>query len=287
MTKPTNNLSTSSAESKIANIAFIGAGNMARSLMGGLLKQGYPAENLACSDPVEASLEAVAALGAVTTSTSNADVIEHADIVILAVKPQVMKDVLTPLQNILIAKKPLLVSIAAGIACDSLQEWAGEDVPIVRCMPNTPALLQVGATGLYATNKVSAEQQKMAEVILSAVGIVVWVAEEAELDAVTAVSGSGPAYFFLLMEAMQAAGRQLGLSAEASAQLTQQTALGAARMALESDVDVAELRKRVTSPNGTTQAAIESFQANDLSRIVDQALQAASDRSQALAKELA
>ena len=287
MTKPTNNLSTSSADSKIANIAFIGAGNMARSLMGGLLKQGYPAENLACSDPVEASLEAVAALGAVTTSTSNADVIEHADIVILAVKPQVMKDVLTPLQNILIAKKPLLVSIAAGIACDSLQEWAGEDVPIVRCMPNTPALLQVGATGLYATNKVSAEQQKMAEVILSAVGIVVWVAEEAELDAVTAVSGSGPAYFFLLMEAMQAAGQQLGLSAEASAQLTQQTALGAARMALESDVDVAELRKRVTSPNGTTQAAIESFQANDLSRIVDQALQAASDRSQALAKELA
>ncbi|MDG2036378.1 MAG: pyrroline-5-carboxylate reductase [Pseudomonadales bacterium] len=271
----------------MANIAFIGAGNMARSLMGGLLKQGYPAENLACSDPIEASLEAVAALGAVTTSTSNADIIEHADIVILAVKPQVMKDVLTPLQNILIAKKPLLVSIAAGIACDSLQEWAGEDVPIVRCMPNTPALLQVGATGLYATNKVSAEQQKMAEVILSAVGIVVWVAEEAELDAVTAVSGSGPAYFFLLMEAMQAAGQQLGLSAEASAQLTQQTALGAARMALESDVDVAELRKRVTSPNGTTQAAIESFQANDLSRIVDQALQAASDRSQALAKELA
>ena len=287
MTKPTNNLSTSSADSKIANIAFIGAGNMARSLMGGLLKQGYPAENLACSDPIEASLEAVAALGAVTRSTSNADIIEHADIVILAVKPQVMKDVLTPLQNILIAKKPLLVSIAAGIACDSLQEWAGEDVPIVRCMPNTPALLQVGATGLYATNKVSAEQQKMAEVILSAVGIVVWVAEEAELDAVTAVSGSGPAYFFLLMEAMQAAGQQLGLSAEASAQLTQQTALGAARMALESDVDVAELRKRVTSPNGTTQAAIESFQANDLSRIVDQALQAASDRSQALAKELA
>ena len=287
MTKPTNNLSTSSADSKIANIAFIGAGNMARSLMGGLLKQGYPAENLACSDPIEASLEAVAALGAVTTSTSNADIIEHADIVILAVKPQVMKDVLTPLQNILIAKKPLLVSIAAGLACDSLQGWAGKDVPIVRCMPNTPALLQVGATGLYATNKVSAEQQKMAEVILSAVGIVVWVAEEAGLDAVTAVSGSGPAYFFLLMEAMQAAGQQLGLSAEASAQLTQQTALGAARMALESDVDVAELRKRVTSPNGTTQAAIESFQANDLSRIVDQALQAASDRSQALAKELA
>ncbi|MGB1191793.1 MAG: pyrroline-5-carboxylate reductase [Pseudomonadales bacterium] len=287
MTKPTNNLSASSADSKIANIAFIGAGNMARSLLGGLLKQGYPAENLACSDPVEASLEAVAALGAVTTSTSNVDIIEHADIVILAVKPQVMMGVLTPLQDVLMAKKPLLVSIAAGLACDSLQDWAGKDVPIVRCMPNTPALLQVGATGLYATNKVSAEQQKMAEVILSAVGIVVWVAEEAELDAVTAVSGSGPAYFFLLMEAMQAAGQQLGLSAEASEQLTQQTALGAARMALESDVDVTELRKRVTSPNGTTQAAIESFQANDLSRIVDQALQAAFDRSQALAKELA
>jgi pyrroline-5-carboxylate reductase len=153
-------------------------------------------------------------------------------------------------------------------------------------MPNTPSLLQVGATGLYATDAVSTAQKKTADVILSAVGTVVWVKQELELDAVTAVSGSGPAYFFLIMEAMQAAGEKLGLTAEAAAQLTHQTALGAARMALESDVGVAELRKRVTSPNGTTQAAIESFIDNKIEDTVEQAMQAAFTRSQALAKEL-
>lgn len=288
MTKPTDHLSSNSPDTNtaIARIAFIGAGNMARSLIGGLLKQGYPASHIACSDPMEASLTSIAAMGAVSTSTSNTDTIAAADVVILAVKPQVMREVLTPLMPMLTSKKPLLISIAAGISCDSLQNWAGEGVPIVRCMPNTPALLQVGATGLYATDAVSAAQHKTADVILSAVGTVVWVKQENELDAVTAVSGSGPAYFFLLMEAMQAAGEKLGLTAEAAAQLTQQTALGAARMAIESDVDVAELRKRVTSPNGTTQAAVESFIANNIEDTVEQALQAAFTRSQSLAKEL-
>jgi len=235
---------------------------------------------------VKASLAAIAEMGAVNTSTINADIIATADVVILAVKPQVMRDVLAPLKDLLTSKKPLLISIAAGIESNSLQNWAGEAVPIVRCMPNTPALLQVGATGLYATSDVTSTQRETAETILSAVGIVVWANEESELDAVTAVSGSGPAYFFLLMEAMQQVGEQLGLSDEAAAQLTQQTALGAARMALESDVDVAELRKRVTSPNGTTQAAVESFQANDIHGMVEKALNAAFTRSQALAKEL-
>ncbi len=286
MTQLTDHLPTRSADTQIAKIAFIGAGNMARSLIGGLLKQGYPADHIACSDPVKASLAAIAEMGAVNTSTINADIIATADVVILAVKPQVMRDVLAPLKDLLTSKKPLLISIAAGIESNSLQNWAGEAVPIVRCMPNTPALLQVGATGLYATSDVTSTQRETAETILSAVGIVVWANEESELDAVTAVSGSGPAYFFLLMEAMQQVGEQLGLSDEAAAQLTQQTALGAARMALESDVDVAELRKRVTSPNGTTQAAVESFQANDIHGMVEKALNAAFTRSQALAKEL-
>lgn len=286
MTQSTDHLPTRSADTQIAKIAFIGAGNMARSLIGGLLKQGYPADHIACSDPVKASLAAIAEMGAVNTSTINADIIATADVVILAVKPQVMRDVLAPLKDLLTSKKPLLISIAAGIESNSLQNWAGEAVPIVRCMPNTPALLQVGATGLYATSDVTSTQRETAETILSAVGIVVWANEESELDAVTAVSGSGPAYFFLLMEAMQQVGEQLGLSDEAAAQLTQQTALGAARMALESDVDVAELRKRVTSPNGTTQAAVESFQANDIHGMVEKALNAAFTRSQALAKEL-
>ena len=286
MTKPTDHLSSNNADTQFARIAFIGAGNMARSLIGGLLKQGYPANHIACSAPTEASLASVAEMGAVSTSTSNADIIAAADVVIMAVKPQMMREVLAPLMNLLTSNKPLLISIAAGISCDSLQSWAGEGVPIVRCMPNTPSLLQVGATGLYATDAVSTAQQKTADVILSAVGMVVWVKQENELDAVTAVSGSGPAYFFLIMEAMQAAGEKLGLTAKAAAQLTHQTALGAARMAIESDVDVAELRKRVTSPNGTTQAAVESFIANNIEDTVEQAMQAAFTRSQALAKEL-
>ena len=186
MTKPTDHLSSNSPDTNtaIAKIAFIGAGNMARSLIGGLLKQGYPASHIACSDPMEASLTSIAAMGAVSTSTCNTDTIAAADVVILAVKPQVMREVLTPLMPMLTSKKPLLISIAAGISCDSLQNWAGEGVPIVRCMPNTPALLQVGATGLYATDAVSAAQHKTADVILSAVGTVVWVKQENELDAV-------------------------------------------------------------------------------------------------------
>ena len=286
MSKPIDHLSSTNADADIAKVAFVGAGNMARSLIGGLLQQGYPADHITCSAPSEASLAAVKQMGAVVTSTSNIDVIAGADVVIMAVKPQVMRDVLAPLMNMLTSKKPLLVSIAAGISCGSLQSWAGEGVPIVRCMPNTPSLLQVGATGLFATDAVSREQQETANVILSAVGTVVWVKQESELDAVTAVSGSGPAYFFLFMEAMQEAGEKLGLTPEAAAQLTHQTALGAARMALESDADVVELRKRVTSPNGTTQAAIESFIASDIKNTVEQAMNAAVARSQALAKEL-
>lgn len=269
-----------------AKIAFVGAGNMARSLIGGLLKRGYPADCIACSARSEASLQAAAQLGGITTSLSNADIVENADVVILAVKPQVMADVVRPLREILSKRKPLLISVAAGIPYGSLQVWAGETVPLVRCMPNTPSLLQAGASGLYANANVSASLREQAEAILSAVGIVVWVAEESNLDAVTAVSGSGPAYFFLFMEAMQAAGEQLGLTADAAKILTQQTALGAAQMAQASDVDVAELRRRVTSPNGTTQAAIESLEANDLRGTVGQALRAAYTRSEAIAKEL-
>ena len=269
-----------------ARIAFIGAGNMARSLIGGLLAKGYPASQLSCSDPFAQSLEQAAALGPIRTASDNAAVLADADVVVLAVKPQVMEQVLSPLQGLLQQQQPLLVSIAAGVTIDSMLRWSGVQLPIVRCMPNTPALLQCGATGVYASAGVSDGQRQLVTSVLEAVGIVAWVDSEAQLDAVTALSGSGPAYFFLLMEAMQAYGEQLGLPAQASAQLTMQTALGAARMAMESDVDVAELRRRVTSPNGTTQAALESFAANGFTQKVEAALQAAYDRSIALAGEL-
>jgi len=182
---------------------------------------------------------------------------------------------------------PLIVSIAAGISCDSLQRWLGpRPQAIVRCMPNTPALLRQGVSGLFANAQVSAEQKAQAEQLLSAVGMALWLDEEHLIDAVTAVSGSGPAYFFLLIEAMTAAGQQLGLPRETAAQLTLQTALGAARMVCESDVEAAELRRRVTSPNGTTEAAIKAFQAGGFEQLVQQALNAAAQRSAELAEQL-
>jgi pyrroline-5-carboxylate reductase len=197
-----------------------------------------------------------------------------------------MKQVAQGISAAVQARKPLIISIAAGIEINSLDKWLGGNLAIVRCMPNTPALVQTGATALYATPQVSEAQRQQADQILKAVGIARWVDDEAQLDAVTAVSGSGPAYFFLVMEAMQAAGEQLGLAPDLARQLTLQTALGSAQMAIESDVDVAELRRRVTSPGGTTHEAISSFENNGLRELFLKALTAARDRSESLAKEM-
>lgn len=270
-------------------IAFIGAGNMAASLIGGLRAQGVPAERIRASDP---SAEQRARLGAehgIFLCAENAEAVAGADLVVLAVKPQVMKPVCQALAPSL-TDNPLIVSIAAGIPCASLEQWLGsssaEKPAIVRCMPNTPALLRQGVSGLFANAQVSSAQRAQAEQLLSAVGVALWLGEEKLIDAVTAVSGSGPAYFFLLIEAMTAAGEQLGLPRETAVQLTLQTALGAARMATESDVDAAELRRRVTSPNGTTEAAIKAFQAGGFETLVHQALNAAAARSAELAEQL-
>ena len=202
----------------------------------------------------------------------------------LAVKPQIMKAVCRALAPHL-QPHQLIVSIAAGISCASLNTWLGPQ-PLVRCMPNTPALVRQGVSGLFANAQVSATQREQAEQVLSAVGMVLWLDEEAQIDAVTAVSGSGPAYFFLLIEAMSAAGVKLGLTPETATQLSIQTALGAARMAVSSDVDAGELRRRVTSPNGTTEAAIKTFQAGGFAEWVEKALTAAAARSVELAHEL-
>jgi pyrroline-5-carboxylate reductase len=265
-------------------IAFIGAGNMAASLIGGLRAQGLDASQIRASDPGAETRARIQAEHGIETFDNNAQAIEGADVVVLAVKPQVMKAVCQALQPSLKASQ-LVVSIAAGITCASLQAWLGA-VPVVRCMPNTPALLRQGVSGLYATGEVSAPQREQASELLSAVGTALWLDAEPQLDAVTAVSGSGPAYFFLLIEAMTAAGEKLGLPRETASQLTLQTALGAAHMAVASDVDAAELRRRVTSPAGTTEAAITSFQANGFEAIVEQALQAAARRSAELAEQL-
>jgi len=265
-------------------IAFIGAGNMAASLIGGLRAKGLEASQIRASDPGEQTRAKVAAEHGIQVFADNAEAIEGVDVIVLAVKPQAMKAVCQALRPSL-KPQQLVVSIAAGITCSSMNSWLGAQ-PIVRCMPNTPALLRQGVSGLYATAEVSAQQRQQAEALLSAVGIALWLDQEQQLDAVTAVSGSGPAYFFLLIEAMTAAGEQLGLPRETAAQLTLQTALGAAHMAVSSDVDAAELRRRVTSPAGTTEAAIKSFQAGGFEALVEKALGAAAHRSAEMAEQL-
>lgn len=268
---------------KPTTITFIGAGNMARSLIIGLL-QDKANVALRVADPDQHQLDAIRKYWPdVTTTTDNLEAIQGADVVLLAVKPQIMREVAENLAASAQRSRPLFVSIAAGIREEALNRWLGGNLPIVRCMPNTPALVQAGATGLYANTHASEAQRSQAESILRAVGITLWFEDEAKLDAVTAISGSGPAYFFLVMEAMQAAAEQLGMQAEDAHLLIVQTALGAARLALESDDLPAELRRKVTSKGGTTEAAIKVLTDGGLHDLFAQALQAAESRSRELA----
>ena len=268
------------------NIAFIGAGNMAAALMAGLIADGTDPARLLASDPVPAKLDALAANMGISTRPDNTDAAREADILVLAVKPQVIKEVSLGLAPTLRARKPLVISIAAGVRTDSLQHWLGAQVPVVRAMPNTPAMVQTGATGLYSGPGVTAAQRDSAERILRAVGLVQWVEDEALIDAVTAVSGSGPAYYLLVMVDMEAAAQELGLPAETAHLLTLQTALGAARMAIESADDPQTLRRKVTSPGGTTEKAIGVLEHRGLRQIFAEALRAAHDRSEELSRSL-
>jgi len=267
------------------NLAFVGAGNMASSIIGGLVNSGFNKQHIHASDPRPESLTQISEAFGVQTSSDNASVVNKADVVIIAVKPQVMGEVCTALKPHL-TQDVLVISIAAGIDCRSLNHWLGDDVAIVRCMPNTPAMVSEGATGLFASKRVNAAQRRNSELILSAVGSTHWVQEEQLLDAVTAVSGSGPAYFFLVLEAMTDAGVKLGLEKNTAEELAIQTALGAAKLAKASDVSPAELRRRVTSPNGTTERAIASFENNKLRNIFAEAMSDCAARSSELAKEL-
>ena len=268
-------------------LVFIGGGNMAASLIGGLVGKGWDPEQITVCDPAAEARSKLAEQYGVKVSGDNQSSVSLADVIILAIKPQVVTEVLTGIATGL-EHRPLIISIAAGIPVALLNHlMAGQapELPIVRCMPNTPALLQEGATGLYATESVSSNQRQLAEDILAAVGTTAWVDEEILIDAVTAVSGSGPAYFFLAMEAMIKAGNKLGLAPKVARELTLQTALGAARMALESDVDVAELRRRVTSPGGTTEAALKAFEQQGLLHLFETAMTAAYERSREMGSE--
>ena len=262
-------------------ISFIGGGNMARALVSGLLHSQHPAERLCVADPHAEAREAFAAQG-VCALSDNAQAVAQADVIVLAVKPQSLAAVAQALAPSLRAEQ-LVISIAAGVRLDTLRRWLGGHERIVRAMPNTPALVQAGATGLYAAPNVSAEERAQAESLLRAVGVCVWVDSEALLDAVTALSGSGPAYAFLVMEAMQAAGEKLGLDAATARLLTLETLYGAARLALESNETPATLRARVTSPGGTTERGIAALQDAGLSAAFEQALHAACARAGELA----
>ena len=266
-------------------IAFIGAGNMAAALIGGLIADGTPAQHIIASDPSAERLAALAGTG-IQTTTSNAEAAGMAGVLVLAVKPQMLKEVCAGLVETVRQQRPLVISIAAGVRTGELADWLGGDVALIRTMPNTPAMIQCGATVLFAGPGVSTEQRDAAEHVMRAVGLTRWVEDEGLLDAVTALSGSGPAYYFLFMEAMEAAAARLGLSADTAHLLTLQTALGAARMAMESSDDLATLRRKVTSPGGTTEQAIRTFEEAGLRELVDKALTAARDRSEELSRIL-
>ena len=257
---------------------------MAASLVGGLIANDYPATQITVSDLDQDKLTDLSQNFGISVTTNSTEACAMADIIVLAVKPQVLQTVCEQIGKSNTQPDALFISIAAGVREQDINRWLGGNRSVVRCMPNTPALVQLGATGLFANNQVSLPQKESAQAILDAVGISVWVDTEASLDAVTAISGSGPAYFFYFIELLQQAGVKLGLPRETAQLLAQQTALGAASMA--QGKDVAELRAQVTSKNGTTEQAILSFQKNNLAALVESATKAAHDRSAELATEL-
>ncbi|KAJ1655423.1 hypothetical protein IWQ61_004828 [Dispira simplex] len=321
MTLPTENRSQASnraattaallAQSKV--ITFIGGGNMAEAILGGLLAKGFQPSHIRVSDPMEGRCQYLHSKYQVLAYTDNSQAIlgqrgpyattantttegRPTDIVIMAVKPQVLETVIAPIAPLLVENKPLIISIAAGIRTRDLQRWvkqhggqartdaSGTLPSVVRCMPNTPALVGHGASGLYAEPSVSDAERRMSSEIMGAVSKSFWLDSEDLIDAVTAVSGSGPAYFFLMLEAMKEGGEAAGLPGDLAAQLAAQTCLGAAHMVLQAtDDSAADLRRKVTSPKGTTEAAVNTMVASGLKKAVVDGVLAANSRSKELA----
>lgn len=264
-------------------IAFIGGGNMAASLIGGLIPKQFAADQVTVFDINDDVLNALQAQFQVDTAQQLQAVID-AEVIMLAVKPQVLRGVCEQLAPLLGDRKPLFISIAAGIRSEDIDRWLGSGYAMVRAMPNTPALLQQGATGLFANKQVTESQRQLAQDILQSVGLAVWVNKEDDIDVVTAISGSGPAYFFMFIESLQKAATKLGLDEQVAKQLSAQTALGAAMMAQQYD-DIEKLRNNVTSKGGTTEQALLSFMSDDLALVVDNAVNAAYQRSGEMADE--
>lgn len=266
-------------------IAFLGGGNMGRALIGGLLRCGTRPEHISVGESFAGARDALAADLGIQATDDNAAAVEAASVIVVAVKPQIAGSVLTALQPLLQQTRPLVISIAAGIRVAALESWCGAGVPVVRAMPNRPAFVGAGATGLYAPPNVTGAQRKDCEKVMQAVGEVVWVASEDHLDVVTALSGSGPAYFFLLAELMTQGAIDLGLEPAAARRLAIATLHGAGQLAQVGDGDLVKMRAEVTSKGGTTEAAIKSLESADLRGIVARALTAATHRSHELAEQ--
>ena len=271
---------------KNVKLAFIGGGNMASSLIGGLVADHVDPKQIGVADINDIQRENLAARHGISTSANNQTIAAGADVVILAIKPQQLKAVAEELAPTIQQNHSLVVSIAAGIRSSDINKWLGGNAAVVRAMPNTPALVQTGATALFSNEHVTDEQRDLAESILRATGLTLWVKDESQMDAVTALSGSGPAYFFRIMEAIETAGVELGLTKETAHLLTLQTALGAAKMALESHESVANLREQVTSPGGTTEQGLAAMEKHNIDTVFSDVLKAARDRSEELAKIL-
>jgi pyrroline-5-carboxylate reductase len=270
---------------QLEKLAFLGGGNMGRALIGGLLQQGIRPEAIAVGEKYEPARASLAKDFGIAATTDNVAAVAGATIVVLAVKPQDAGGVLAPLAPALQANRPILISVCAGLTVAALESWAGPGIPVVRTMPNRPALVGAGATGLFAAVTVGATERARAESIMRATGEVVWVKEEAHIDVVTALSGSGPAYFFHLAELMAQAGTELGLEPDTARRLAVATLHGSGLLAYSGDGDLARLRAEVTSKGGTTEAALKVMQAADLRGIVSRAMDAAARRGSELAAQ--
>lgn len=265
-------------------LCFLGGGNMARSLIGGLLAQGVRPEQVIVADPVASQLDSLKAQYGVRVARDNPSAAQDADVIVFAVKPQDLRSVVGEIQSVVNSRRPLLISIAAGIRASDIQRWAN-GAPVVRCMPNRPALHGCGVTGLFATSDVSADDRRLAGQILGAVGRTLWLDRESDMDAVTALSGTGPAYFFLLIEILEQAGVALGLKPDTSKALAIETAFGAGSMARAAAESAATLREQVTSKGGTTEAALQHLEAHHVREIFNAAVVAAARRSAQIADE--
>lgn len=270
-------------QTKHSTLVFIGAGRMGSSLIQGLVRDGYPATSIWACDHEEKHLKILQQELGIQTSSTSGVAVQHADVVIFAVKPQDMVRAVNEIKEVVLARMPLLVSIAAGVRTESFRQWLGiRTLPVVRVMPNTPALVGSGASALYATGQTTEEQRTLAESILRAVGITLWVDHEANMDVVTALSGSGPAYFFYMMEILAEAAQDMGLNKDVARLLTIQTGLGAARLALEQPMELSALRAQVTSKGGTTERALAILQEGGFKQLLANALEAAKLRAKEL-----